>query len=188
MIKGSSGDPPRFVIAGCLNRDFILPIAGPPQINMFGGNLTYAAVGLNVWGEAGGLLARVGQEDIAHRGNTILMAYIGDDWGAAPTLSEIRFDSHEAQPLFERLVDNIQLMLKNHYIHGDLSAYNILYWEGQCTIIDFPQLVDARKNGNALMLLERDVRRVCQYFARCGVKSSPGEIVDDLWRGYMSGD
>jgi RIO kinase 1 len=125
---------------------------------------------------------------IAHRGNTILMAYIGDDWAAAPTLNEVRLDSSEAQPLFERLVENIRLMLTNHYIHGDLSAYNILYWEGQGTIIDFPQLVDARKNRNALMLLERDVRRVCQYFARCGVKSNPGKLVDDLWRGYMSGD
>lgn len=60
MSYGSSGDPPRFVIAGCLNRDFILPISGTPQINTLGGNLPYAAVGLNLWGGSGGLLARVG--------------------------------------------------------------------------------------------------------------------------------
>jgi len=55
-------DPLRFVLAGCLNRDTILPISGPPQIDVFGGNLAYAAVGLNIWGGKAGLLARVGPD------------------------------------------------------------------------------------------------------------------------------
>ena len=125
---------------------------------------------------------------IAHRGNTILMAYIGDEWSAAPALNEIRLDRSEAQPLFDQVVENVRLMLANHYIHGDLSAYNILYWDGEVSIIDFPQLVDARKNRNALMLLERDIRRVCQYFDRYGVKTNSDQLSEDLWREYMSGD
>lgn len=55
-------EPLRFVLAGCLNRDTILPISGQPQIDVFGGNLAYAAVGLNLWGGKAGLLARVGQD------------------------------------------------------------------------------------------------------------------------------
>ena len=55
-------DPLRFVLAGSLNRDTILPVSGPPQIDVFGGNLAYAAVGLNLWGGKAGLLARVGQD------------------------------------------------------------------------------------------------------------------------------
>lgn len=55
-------DPLRFVLAGCLNRDTILPVSGPPQIDVFGGNLAYAAVGLNIWGGKAGLLARVGED------------------------------------------------------------------------------------------------------------------------------
>ncbi len=51
-----------FVIAGCLNQDYVLPISGPPQINVLGGNLAYAAVGLNLWGVTGGLLARIGKD------------------------------------------------------------------------------------------------------------------------------
>jgi RIO kinase 1 len=125
---------------------------------------------------------------ITHSGNAILMAYIGDGWSAAPTLNQVRLEKQEACRLFERIMDNIQLMLNNHFIHGDLSAYNILYWEGKGIIIDFPQLVDARKNQNAPFLLERDVRRVCQYFARCGVESDPGQLTEHLWRGYMAGD
>jgi sugar/nucleoside kinase (ribokinase family) len=55
-------DPLRFVIAGRLNRDTILPISGPPQIDGLGGNLAYAGVGLKLWGGKAGLLARVGQD------------------------------------------------------------------------------------------------------------------------------
>jgi sugar/nucleoside kinase (ribokinase family) len=52
----------RFVIAGRLNRDYILPISGPPQIDVLGGSLPYSAVGLNLWGGTAGLVARVGEK------------------------------------------------------------------------------------------------------------------------------
>ena len=52
----------RYVIAGRLNRDYILPIAGPPQIDVVGGNLLYAAVGLRFWGQTCGMIAQVGQD------------------------------------------------------------------------------------------------------------------------------
>jgi sugar/nucleoside kinase (ribokinase family) len=61
MSTNPSGDFPRFVIAGCLNRDFILPISGEPSIDVLGGNLPYAAAGLKLWHEKTGLLARVGK-------------------------------------------------------------------------------------------------------------------------------
>ena len=56
----------RYVIAGCLNRDYILPVSGQPQIDVLGGNLAYAAVGLNLWGGEGGLVARVGEDFPLH--------------------------------------------------------------------------------------------------------------------------
>jgi len=49
----------RYVIVGRLNRYFILPISGPPQIDVLGGNLPYAAVGVNIWGETAGLVASI---------------------------------------------------------------------------------------------------------------------------------
>jgi ribokinase len=56
---------PEFVIAGRLRRDYLLPPAGRPLIDVPGGNLLYAASGLGVWGKNVGLLARVG-EDYPH--------------------------------------------------------------------------------------------------------------------------
>lgn len=73
--------------------------------------------------------------------NSILMEFIGDAATAAPALSGISLDRDEAKPLFERVVRNIDIMLSLDRIHGDLSAYNILYWQGEIKFIDFPQVV-----------------------------------------------
>ncbi|MCP4356724.1 MAG: hypothetical protein GY796_01745 [Chloroflexi bacterium] len=127
-------------------------------------------------------------EPIGHQGNAIVMAYIGDEYGPAPTLSEITLPEDEAQALYQCTMGNVALMLDNHLIHGDLSAYNILYWEGKIFIIDFPQMVEARHNPHAFELLERDIQRVCEYYGRFGVHSNPHQIALDLWRPYMGRD
>jgi RIO kinase 1 len=122
---------------------------------------------------------------IAHQGNTILMEYIGDEYGPAPTLSEVRLPQEEAGPLFQLVMDNVALMLDNHLIHGDLSSYNILYWDGLIYLIDFPQMVEARHNPHAYELLERDITRVCEYFSCLGVESDPVALARGLWDPYM---
>ncbi|MDO9302217.1 MAG: carbohydrate kinase family protein [Anaerolineales bacterium] len=54
---------PTFVIAGKLNREYILPPAGQPLLDSPGGSLLYAAGGLAVWGDTNaGLLGRVGED------------------------------------------------------------------------------------------------------------------------------
>jgi sugar/nucleoside kinase (ribokinase family) len=57
---------PAFVIAGKLNREYILPHSGHPLLDSPGGSLLYAAGGLAVWGGAAGLAGRVG-EDYPHQ-------------------------------------------------------------------------------------------------------------------------
>ena len=122
---------------------------------------------------------------VAQNGSAILMEFIGDEYGAAPALNEISLRPNEAGPLFHRVMANVRLLLDHHLIHGDLSAYNILYWDGDIWLIDFPQVVDARVNPHALELLQRDVTRVCEYFARFGVESDPVQLTLDLWQPYM---
>ena len=53
---------PTFVIAGRLNREYVLPPSGQPLLDSPGGNLLYAAGGLAVWDSSIGLVGRVGED------------------------------------------------------------------------------------------------------------------------------
>lgn len=114
--------------------------------------------------------------------NAILMDYIGDVAAPAPALSEISLDRSEAHALFQRVQHNLELLLRHNVVHGDLSAYNILYWEGDITVIDFPQVVSPAENRNAFRIFERDVQRVCEYFSRMGVPADSRKLASDLWK------
>jgi RIO kinase 1 len=118
----------------------------------------------------------------------ILMEYLGDEDGAAPTLNEVALDPEEARDLFGCTMTNIERMLACHRVHADLSAYNVLYWKGTIKIIDFPQAVDPRINRHAETLLTRDVERICQYFGRQGVEADAPVLSAELWSRYMNGE
>ena len=121
---------------------------------------------------------------VAANENTILMDYLGDARRAAPSLHEVRLRTSEARSLFREVLRNVELLLQHGLVHGDLSAYNILYWMGQITLIDFPQVTPVHGNTHAHAILRRDVQRVCDYFGRQGVASSPAELADELWERY----
>jgi len=116
--------------------------------------------------------------------NAILMNYIGDFGESAPTLNEVNLDHDEAKLLFERVVKNIDILLANEVVHGDLSAYNILYWEGDIVLIDFPQAISPHVNRNAFRIFERDVTRVCDYFRERGLQVNAHELSRELWTSH----
>jgi RIO kinase 1 len=125
---------------------------------------------------------------IAHVGNTILMEYLGELNQPAPTLNSVTLTDAEAQPLFDRLLWHVEIMLAGNRVHGDLSAYNVLYWQGKGTVIDFPQAVVALRNPHARQLLQRDIERLSQYFARYGVEADAAALADDLWRRFTNAE
>jgi len=121
----------------------------------------------------------------AHIGNTILMEYIGAKDQAAPRLSDVTLEPKEAREHFDCILYNIELALVHGRIHGDLSAHNILYWEGKVTLIDFAQAVDPYHNSDVFSLFARDVERTCHYFSRYGVQSDALELARDIWTRHM---
>jgi RIO kinase 1 len=122
---------------------------------------------------------------LTHGSSVILMEYVGALRSPAPTLNQVTLRAGEARDIFDRLIRNLAVMLACHRVHADFSAYNILYWEGQFKIIDFPQAVDPRYNPDALALFTRDVARLCQYFDRYHIAQDPGFLVNDLWSRYQ---
>jgi len=91
---------------------------------------------------------------------------------------------NEANAVYERVIYNIDLMLKHDRIHGDLSAYNILYWEGAITLIDFPQVVLPESNPASWSIFLRDVTRICQYFSSQGVDCDGRALATELWTSH----
>ena len=142
--------------------------------------------------EAGGAVPR----PVASSENAILMSYHGDESLAAPTLNTVRLDPDEAETLFREVLRNVDLMLQHDLVHGDLSAFNILYWKAQepalhgsgpqITLIDFPQVVNLHTNENARPILERDIRRTCEYFQQQGVHCDPAAILETFWDRYVA--
>jgi RIO kinase 1 len=123
---------------------------------------------------------------IARNGQAIIMEYLGDQQQPAPALQHVELSTDEVYPTFELLMDNIQLWLQHDIIHGDLSAYNILYWQGKVTVIDFPQAVDPRFNSHAFDLLLRDIDNVCAYISRYGLKRDATQIARRLWYQFQN--
>jgi RIO kinase 1 len=120
--------------------------------------------------------------------SAILMEYIGDARTPAPQLIGVTLAPGEVRPLFERILRNVEIALACDLVHGDLSPFNILYWEGRVKIIDFPQSVDIHSNSSAFALLERDIENICDYFADYGIRADPSRLARQLWqRALYSG-
>jgi RIO kinase 1 len=126
-------------------------------------------------------------EVLARSGSALLMEYFGDERGAAPMLFRATLNRDEAGPMLRKIIDNVTLWLANHLVHGDLSPYNLLYWEGRIVAIDFPQAVDARVNPAARSLLVRDLENVCGHFTKYGIRADATRIANVLWTQYQSG-
>jgi RIO kinase 1 len=116
--------------------------------------------------------------------NAILMGFIGDDLSAAPTLNTVRLPQRQVKPLFERVLHNVELMLANEMVHADLSAYNILYWNGEITLIDFPQVISPLRHHSAFQIFSRDITRLCEYFNSQGLRTHPAQLAADLWLAH----
>jgi RIO kinase 1 len=120
----------------------------------------------------------------------ILMEFVGDEDGDSPQLQYARFADGEAEKVLERILWDIELMVRENVVHGDLSAFNMLYHEGQVRIIDFPQAVDPRKNSSARDLLQRDISNVVEFFQRrrAGLEREPERMARNLWNLWKYGE
>ena len=108
------------------------------------------------------------------------MTLIGTHDNPAPKLSEIELSEEGWLDAFNQVMDNVRIMTKQFLVHGDLSPYNILYWEDKVWIIDFPQTTDLEKNTNGADLLYRDLKNVCDFFARKGIIHEPENLFKEL--------
>jgi RIO kinase 1 len=127
-------------------------------------------------------------EPIHATDRAILMELCADgDGGVAPPLAGAHLAPEVAAALFDAVCEEIEQMLSLDVLHADLSPYNIL-WTGEAyRIIDFPQAVDPRFNGNALAFLQRDIENVGRFCARFAEVPDPQAVALAIWDRYQRG-
>jgi RIO kinase 1 len=123
---------------------------------------------------------------IGRVGNYVTMRFIGDALDTAPQLRDAEVDDPEL--VLDQILDDYLLMYsKAHYVHGDLSRYNILWWQNRPWIIDVPQAyrVDAWADMKQVeSLLYRDIRNVLSYFKKYGVQRDADYILEQFVSEY----
>jgi len=108
-------------------------------------------------------------EPIIFRNNVLVMEFIGDE-APAPRLKDVEreLERSDFEELYDYLMGVIErLWRRGDMVHGDLSEYNVLLWEGP-VVIDWSQAT-VRRNRMSVELLKRDLRNVINYFGRKGV-------------------
>ncbi len=108
------------------------------------------------------------------------LEYVGSWERAAPQLSAARLSRHELDDAFEQLIVGLRAITAAGIAHGDLSAYNLLWWDDRLWFIDFPQSIDIAANMQGLDFLHRDVVNICGWFEHRGIVVDAEETFADV--------
>jgi len=120
---------------------------------------------------------------IAVNGLALVMEFIGDEDGTpAPRISDLKMEQAEAEAAFRQSVQNLKRIVKSGRVHGDYSAFNILWHQAEAVVIDFPQVLEFEHNPNANIFLARDVRSLCKSFMKQGVKADEAKVLREVRR------
>lgn len=117
--------------------------------------------------------------------HAVLMEFIGGAGGAAPMLVHVRLARDEAERAYRALLRDMEVLLSCGLVHGDLSAYNVLYLDGRPRLIDLPQVVEVGEAVDAWSLFVRDLENLGSYFRRQGAQVDPIREAVELWSRYV---
>ncbi|MFX1475400.1 MAG: RIO1 family regulatory kinase/ATPase [Promethearchaeota archaeon] len=111
-----------------------------------------------------------------HSDNMFTARFLGEDLQPAPLLKDV--DIKHPKRIFDKIIEQVFTLYRVFLIHGDLSAFNILMFQDEPWIIDFPQAIDfASRPGRHSVVAEgrpillRDIKNICRFFSRFGVNA-----------------
>ncbi len=117
---------------------------------------------------------------VAYGGDEYHLEFIGDATQAAPQLAQARVDGDGLRSATEQIVEGLHRLVRAGFVHGDLSAYNLLWWHDQVWFIDLPQAVDLAANPQGLNYLHRDVLNICRWLNRRSRRIDAEELFAEL--------
>jgi len=108
--------------------------------------------------------------------NILITSFIGDGKEFGPML--IKIVPKNLKEVYKEVLDNFRRLINAGLVHGDLSAYNILFWD-KVYFIDFSHGV-VIKSPIALDLLKKDVKNVNSYFSKLGIQTDNEKLYKEL--------
>ncbi|MHA1911919.1 MAG: serine protein kinase RIO [Candidatus Kariarchaeaceae archaeon] len=110
-------------------------------------------------------------QPIARIDNLLVMEFIGEDGREAPLLKDVEPEKIEkpTETYITILRMITKMVLEANLVHGDLSEYNILFWEQQPYFIDVGQSVLLSHPQSSTFLL-RDIRNINAFFETLSVE------------------
>lgn len=113
-------------------------------------------------------------EPVAFDKNCLVMEFIGDE-APAPQLKDVILE--DVDEVYDEIVSFIIDGFRDaHLVHGDLSEYNILMWDGQPIMIDCGQAVTA-DHFNAKEFLMRDIVNINRFFKNRGADIISADVI-----------
>ncbi|KAA8492534.1 Serine/threonine-protein kinase RIO1 [Porphyridium purpureum] len=98
------------------------------------------------------------------RSTVLLMTFFGRDGWPAPKLKDVSLSQRRAVDAYRQTLFAMRNMYQRaKLVHGDLSEYNMLYWNDTVVIIDVSQSVE-HDHPHALDFLRRDCLNVTNFF------------------------
>ena len=122
-----------------------------------------------------------GAYDVARAGRMLPMAFVGEEDGTpAPLLADAALTPDAARVAWSHVVELAADLLRAGWVHGDLSAWNLLWHRDRPVLIDVPQAVRIESSPHATELLARDVRSLLHSVASFGIEDDPVRLEAEL--------
>ncbi|MCU0853051.1 MAG: hypothetical protein MUC90_07375 [Thermoplasmata archaeon] len=118
--------------------------------------------------------------------NMFSMRYLGDESGPAPRLNDVHLE--DDLDFLQCVLRGVEGLAKAGVVHSDLSAYNILVFDGRPWFIDFSEAIRVDRTGwgprgrldEARVALDRGMRALGKYFDDFDEHADPEKYVSQI--------
>lgn len=119
--------------------------------------------------------------EVLAAGRVVAMRFVGDPDGTpAPRLSDAGLEGDLLDEAWRQIQEAVVAMLQAGVVHGDLSAWNVLWHHGTAIVIDVPQAVEIGWSKHAATLFERDVRSLVGSLRGMGLDLDVPQVEAEL--------
>ena len=119
--------------------------------------------------------------EVLSAGRVVAMRFVGTEDGTpAPRLADAGLSGAALQDAWAQVGDAVVRMLRGGVVHGDLSAWNLLWHDGRVVVIDVPQAVETAWSPHAATLFSRDVRSLTGSLRAMGLDLDADATERDL--------